>query len=378
MNITHIITGLETGGAEHSLMNLLSGGLAGNLNRVISLGDIGPVGCRIQETGVSITSLGMGRGRPTLSGLSMLKKTIQEHPADILQGWMYHGNLAALFARKYSKNNPALFWNIRQSLYDLSKEKWLTRQVIRLHRRFSDSPSGVIYNSMLSKQQHERFGIDPHQSIVIPNGINTNKFCFSEKIHKEVRAALNIPLNAIVIGHVARFHHMKDHETFLKAAGLVIKKHPEIHFLMCGRDVTDDNEDLKKHIANIPKGNICLLGEREDISDLMSAMNIFCQSSWSEAFPTVLCEAMSTSMPCVTTSVGDSASIVGDTGVLIPPKDPPSLADGLIKYITLPKEERRSLGRKARNRIEENYNLEANVNSYTRLYEGALSTAGAT
>jgi len=369
LNITHIITGLETGGAEHSLLNLLSCGLEKeHMNRVVSLGETGPVGRRIQELGVSVTSLGMGRGRPTVSGLRTLKETIQDSPADIIQGWIYHGNLATLFARKYSKNKPTIFWNIRQSLYNITEEKWLTRQVIRLHRRFSNTPHGIIYNSTVSKEHHEKYGIVNPNSIVIPNGIDTEKFIFSAETRTEMRSKLDIPNDVFVVGHVARFHHMKDHTTFLKAADLVLEQYPNTHFLLCGLNVTNENNEFLKEMSQRVRSKAIFLGERGDVQNVMTAIDVFCQSSRSEAFPNVLCEAMSTSIPCVATSVGDSELIVDSSGILVPPQDQSSLASGLIELLSLSKKERQDLGQRARDRIVENFNLKSSLNNYSNLY----------
>jgi len=111
-------------------------------------------------------------------------------------------------------------------------------------------------------------------------------------------------------------------------------------------------------------------GERTDVQRLMQAMDVFCLSSWSEAFPNVLGEAMACGVPCVATDVGDSADIIGDTGIVVPPSDTEALARGLMLMLEKPDEERRALGRAARQRVKEHYSLAAVVEEYARLYEG--------
>ncbi len=363
-----------TGGAQRALYNLLNGGLAGQFScLVISLMDEGTIGLQIKELGAPVTSLDMPRGRPTLKGITKLHKVVREFRPDIIQGWMYHGNLAASLSSALSPGRPIPAWNIRQSLYDLNHEKPMTRQVIRANRFFSSAPDVLLYNSHLSRKQHEAFGFASVNGHVIPNGIDVRTFSFSGDARRRIRSELGIPAEAPVVGHVARLHPMKDHPVFLRAAANLARRYPELHFLLSGRDVSLDNAALKQLIPSQMQDRFHLLGERSDISELMSAMDIFCQSSWSEAFPNVLGEAMATSVPCVATDVGDSAVIIGRTGIVAPPRDEVALANGIENLLTMPLDQRRLLGASARDRIEENYTLEAVVEQYAALYEKLIS-----
>jgi glycosyltransferase involved in cell wall biosynthesis len=100
----------------------------------------------------------------------------------------------------------------------------------------------------------------------------------------------------------------------------------------------------------------------------MNAMDIFCLSSASEAFPNVIGEAMAAGVPCVATDVGDSAMVIGDTGVVVLPQDEHALAAGIESLLTMPLENRRTLGANARARIEANFTLETAVEQYAALY----------
>ncbi len=117
-----------------------------------------------------------------------------------------------------------------------------------------------------------------------------------------------------------------------------------------------------------------LLGERGDVSELMSAMDIFCLSSaWGEGFPNVIGEAMAAGVPCVATDVGDSAIVIGDAGVVVPLRDEEALAAGIESLLTMPLEVRHVLGVRARDRIEMNYTLGAIVEQYAVLYETLMT-----
>jgi len=371
IKILHIITSLSTGGAEWALFNLLHGGLDQHFDSfVISLGNEGTMAPQIRALGVPVTSLNMRGGLPSLSGLAKLRRVVRECEPDLIQGWMYHGNLAAVLARTFAQTHLALIWNIRHSLYSLKLEKLMTRQVIRANRFFSTTPDVVLYNSELSREQHEAFGFSSGKSQVIPNGINVQRFGASSEARKGIRSELGIPAIALVVGHVARLHSMKGHPAFLRVAVDLAHRYPELHFLLIGRDVSIDNNPLAELIPRQMRDRFHLLGERGDVPKLMSAMDIYCQSSkWGEGFPNALGEAMAVGVPCVATDVGDSAIIVGDTGVVVPSGNEEALTTGIETLLIMSLEDRRLLGVRARARIETNYKLEMIVDRYADLYE---------
>ncbi len=375
MRILHIITGLSTGGAERALYNLLQGGLSTEFDsHVISLSDMGTMGSPIKSLGVSVTPLGMQGSRPSVGSILKLRRIIKELQPALIQGWMYHGNLAAMLARSFCSKKTPVVWNIRQSLYRIEKEKRLTRQVIRANSWLSKLPDTILYNSQLSRKQHERFGFVPHTGQVIPNGINCQQFSFSEDARDRVRSELSIPTDALVVGHVARFHPMKDHANFLRAAEIILTHYPKTHFMLSGREVDWNNPGLKQHIPVSLHHQFHLLGERHDVADLMTAMDVLSSSSsWGEAFPNVLGEAMAVGIPCVATDVGDSALIVGDCGVVVEAGDKIALATRIESLLSMPQIKRRSLCDLARQRIEKNFSLTTIVERYAGLYKTIIS-----
>jgi len=375
LKIIHIITGLETGGAERALYNLLQGGLAECFESyVVSLGDEGTFGSRISALGVHVSTLGMRKGIPSLSGLLKLSCIIKKIQPDIIQGWMYHGNLAATLARNFAKGRPVVAWNIRQSLYGMRNEKPMTRQVIRANWFLSASPDVILYNSHLSRKQHEAFGFSSSSGRVIPNGIDVQRFCFSREARDRVRFELNISEKSLVVGHVARLHPMKDHLIFLRAAADLVLRYPETHYLLSGRNVSMDNDILEQLIPVQARDRFHLLGERDDVPQLMNAMDIFCLSSaWGEGFPNVLGEAMAIGVPCVATDVGDSALVVGDCGVVVAPRDKKALAAGIESLLSLSATERCLLGERAHSRIEDKFTLGEIVEQYATLYKTTMA-----
>lgn len=368
--ILHIITGLSTGGAERALYNLLSGGLgdAGE-TAVLSLSDEGSMGQHIRALGVPVMTLEMKRGMPTPAALIRLRRIVRDFQPDLIQGWMYHGNVAASLARRLARNKPAVIWNVRHSLYSLAAEKLMTRQVIRANRWLSSGADAIIYNSRVSRGQHEAFGFAAENGKVIANGFDTDSLRPDRDKRDAMRQSLGIAPDEVVVGHVARFHPMKNHAGFLKAAVQVLKLRPDVSFLLAGRNVGLENPALADIVPARFQGRFRFVGERSDVPNLMQAMDVFCMSSaWGEAFPNVIAEAMAIGLPCVAKDVGDSRDIVGDSGVVVAPGDDDVLAAGMLTMLDKTADERRELGRAARKRIEQHYALPAIVRQYAEMY----------
>ena len=371
-NVTHIITGLSTGGAEMMLYKLLSAATKDDLEAVvISLMDVGTIGARIARLGVPVITLGMMRGVPGPFAAIRLIRTIRRVRPSVIQGWMYHGNLTATLAARSVHEAIPVLWNIRQSLYETQKERSLTRLTIKVGSGLSKGPVKIIYNSHISAAQHEALGYKREKTIVIPNGFDTDQFCPNSGARNRVREELGIPNDALAIGLVARHHPMKDHGNFLDAASLLLQQYQGVHFVLSGSGINPDNREIWKLVEKLQlNDNVHLLGEREDVPEILASLDIATSSSaWGEGFPNVIGEAMACGIPCVVTDVGDSAFIVGETGLVVPPGEPASLSHAWLKLIDMGSEERQGLGIAARQRVIERFSLSAISQQYQDLYE---------
>ena len=372
--VVHIITGLNVGGAERALHTLLAGGLHGAYdNEVVSLMDEGHYGPLIRQLGVRVHSLGMPGGRPNFAGSIALVKLIKRNKPDIIQGWMYHGNLAAFCAARLARHSAKIVWNVRSSLDNLGGEKYLTQMIIRASRPISWSVEANIFVSSVSRSQHEAFGYSPSNGLVIPNGFDLNRWRPDFGDRTAVRRSLGLTSHDLVLGYVGRFHSMKDQPNLLRALRPVMDAIPNLNVVFIGRQVGPDNPALQPFIRALPQGRLRFLGERDDIPFLVRGFDLHCLcSAWGEGFPNVLGEAMASGVPCITTDVGESRFIVGDTGFLVPPSDPSALAEMLSSALTEPADERIERGRRARQRIEAQFSLTKTLGAYKTLYDTVL------
>lgn len=372
IRITHIITGLTTGGAEMMLYKLLSGmDQSVFAGEVISLKDIGPVGKKIQALGIPVHAIGMGKSVSNFLGCLRLINLLHQNPPHIVQTWMYHGNLiGGLAAIVFAKGIPVA-WNIRYSNFDHRSSKrrtiWTAKACSLLSRRI---PDRIVCCSKAACLIHQNLGYERDKFQIIPNGFDLNVYRPDERAKMTVRQELAISQGTTLIGFVARFDQQKDHRNFIQAAALLHAHLPDVHFLLCGDGIHWKNSQLADWIRNVNmEDNFHLLGRREDTPRLTSAMDIASSSSaFGEAFPNIIGEAMACGVPCVVTDVGDSAWIVGDTGKVVPPKAPHALAEAWLELLDMGSEHRRRLGCAARHRVHKHFNVTSIVAEYERLY----------
>ena len=375
IRVLHVITDLSVGGAEMMLHKLLARISREKFEQaVISLTDRGPLGARIEALGIPVYAVGMKPGRPTPAAAWRLIRLAWRLKPDLVQGWMSHGNLAALLAGVFVPKTVPVLWNVRRSLYSLEHDKPLTRAVTWLGARLSGLPVKILYNSRIGAAQHEKFGYRADKTLVLPNGFDTELFAPSTEARSSVRFELGVSEDAVLIGLVGRYSLMKDHANFLRAAASLLKSRPDVYFVLAGRGIAWDNQALGELVRGLGiVGRTHLLGERHDMARVTAALDIATSSSaFDEGFPNVVGEAMSCGVPCVVTDVGDSAWIVGETGRVVPPRDPEALCSAWLELMEMGPAARRNLGTRARKRAEDQFSIEKIVQLYERVYEEQL------
>lgn len=363
-SVIHLITGLERGGAERFLYNLVSNGLNGQFNNsVISLMSEGYYGNLLKKKNIPVFSLNMKRGKINFLAAKKIRKILLDQKPDIIQGWMYHGNLAALLGYIMIGRKVKLSWTIRLSLEIYKRMKLTTRLAIKLGCYLSKIPDLIIYNSYRSLEQHRAIGYNKENDFSIPNGFDIKVWKPNKKVGFNLRNKLGISNTTKVIGYVGRGDDQKDIPTLFKAFNKVSKKHSNVILLMVGRN-------LKQYKTN--NKNIIFLGQRSNIHDLMKMFDLLCLSSKAEGFPNVIGEAMSTGIPCITTDVGDAKDIVGNTGWVSPPNDPTSLAKCLDSALKKSKRQLNKHGKISREKIVNNFSIDRVKNQYISLYNSTL------
>lgn len=375
MKVLHVITGLDTGGAEIMLYKLLSEMADTDVcNEVVSLTTIGPIGEKILSLGVSVRALGLKSGAPNPFRVIRLARWINLARPNVVQSWMYHADLIGGLAAKLAGSVP-IAWGIHNSSLAVSDSKTTTRLTAKLCAGLSSLvPTSIVCCSQASQRFHRSIGYAGNRMTVIPNGFDLDLYRPDPISALNVRRELGIRDGAILIGLVGRFSPEKDHANFVEAAGRLLARVPEVHFLLCGDGVSWGNERLAASIDALGvRKSFHLLGRRSDVPRLTAALDIASSSSYSEGFSNVIGEGMACAVPCVVTDVGDSGLIVGEAGRVVPPRNPDALAAAWLDLIECGKQARRQLGEAARIRVEEHFNIRCVASRYKALYAAMVA-----
>lgn len=368
MRVLHVITGLSLGGAESMLLKLASRlHTIGVDQNVVSLMSGGELASEFARIGVPVSSLGMRRGVPSLIALRDLRRAVCAYRPQVVHGWMYHANILASMTTPAS---ASVIWGIRQTLYDAKKERLNTRLVIAYGALAARKAKAVVYNSALSARQHEQRGYPSARSLVIPNGFDLDAFWPDSKARSSVREELGLRPDAIVFGHVARFHPMKNHEGLITSFACVAKANPHAVLVMAGDNVNDYNRTLGEVVLKHRLvGRIRMIGKRRDVAKLMNGFDVYVSaSSWGEGFPNVLGEALACGVPCIATDIGDSRDIVAEHGWLVDAGNSDQLSQAMLDAARLSAGERKKLGALGRKHVESRYSLDAVAKAHRALY----------
>jgi glycosyltransferase involved in cell wall biosynthesis len=363
-----VISSLGPAGAEGMLYKLIEA-TDGVEHAVVSLTGDGVIGEMLRGLQIPVSSLDMRSGVPDPRAAARLVSRIRADRPDLVQSWMYHADLLAGVSAAVAGGVPVV-WGIRHGGMDPRRMKKLTRFTRAACARLSGVlPARIVCCAEAVMRSHASVGYRADRMVVIPNGFDVNRFVPDPAAGMRVRTELAVPPDAPVVGVMARFHPDKDHRTFLLAARAVAEAIRGAVFVLAGFGVTSANSVLAGWIDELGLGGrVRLLGVRDDVSAVLSAVDVVVQSSRSEGFPNVLGEAMACEIPVAATDCGESGEIVGQTGRIVAPGDASALAAAIIELLTLSAERRAALGRAARQRVVERYDIRAVARRFEALW----------
>lgn len=375
LHVVHVVTGFQVGGAEMALYRLVSAPQAGAYRHtVVGLTPEGGMQARFREAGVELVVLDF-RDRPLASFLQLLRLLRARRP-DIVQTWLYHADLLGGLAARLA-GIRSVIWGIHTT--HMAGAPRATAAVRRCCAWLSHwVPHTIICVAEAARCEHVRLGYDPTRIVVVPNGFDLSRLSASPGQRQQLRAACGIGDDEIVVGTVGRFNADKDHRNFVSAVAQLAQHDRRLRFLMVGKGLEPGNAELADWIAASGQAQrFILLGERDDVPACLAAMDLFCLSSRTEAFPLAVGEAMAMGLPVVSTDVGDVARLLGDAGAIVPAGDPAALAAALARLLQLPPDERRRIGRYGQARIGSEFSIEQVRARLERIYDSALPARSA-
>lgn len=360
IRIMFLIRQLEIGGAERQLLTLVrglpvdqfevtvatmyrSGGLANDFKSLEHVRTI---------------SLDKGGRYDAIPFARRLANAIRLTRPDIIHGYMYGANEIALLAARLS--DAKVVWGIRVSEMDFTKYNRWTRSVFDFGIYASRWVDLVIANSSAGMKHHEHLGMRARRHLVIPNGIDTNRFERDTVAGASWRRQGGIGAKEVVVTMVGRFDPMKDHPTFFSVVRQVIDSGRVVRFVCVGEGGTEatDLVHASAERAGVRNAVTWLKPIANPIGVYSGSDVLVSTSAFGEGFPNVLGEAMACELPCITTTTGDAAEVVGDAKWYTTPRDVVGLTQRLTTLLDIDEAARRELGLQGRSRIRSEFSVE--------------------
>lgn len=366
VRVAHVITGLQTGGAE-AMLNKLTQSERGAVSAiVIALTEGGKYQRIIEQNGIPVHVVNFKKLWLLPWLLVRLYRLIRQHRTQIIQAWMYHAmfftSLICLFTR-FRRFRPRFLWNIRHSLKDIRFESRQVQWLIKGLSLFTSLPDKVIFNSKNSAVEHQRYWSVASKTQFLPNGFELDVWQPAEvEAANALRERLNIP-SGFLLGNVARAHPMKNQTGLINVVKRLQEEFSNVHLVLFGSGTAElQGIDAALQIHG--------LGECDDIPELLPGLDCFVLcSNWGEGFPNVLGEAMACALPCITTNVGDSAMLLNNADWVAEPFDEEALLQKLRSMIMLTPQERAGLGRSNLHRVTTQFGIKQVAQQYLALYQ---------
>ncbi len=261
---------------------------------------------------------------------------------------------------------------IREQYLSLSKRGYpsylntffirMINSVIALNYEYADIVSPVCkYNT----RWEERFGVEKEKINVIYNGVDDQIFT-----PMQVERKYHDP----TVVSIARIDPLKDIISLIEATALIREEIPNVKMVVYGSvSVQEYYEECVKLVSELNvKDNFIFAGHTNDVPKAYNSGDIIALSSISEAFPYSVVEAMMSGKPVVSTDVGGIKEALGDCGILVSPKAPGELAEGIVKLLRNP-EMIIDLGKRSRERAVAYFSIEKVLENHYNSYSGLLS-----
>ena len=374
MRILFLSTSMGLGGADQQLLSaaqVLRD--RGHEIRIVSLTPLGPMGLQARSLGLATDSLEMRRGIPDPRGLARLVRIARAWKPDVVHSHMVHANLMARVLRMLVPV-PVLVSTIH-NVYEGGP-------VLMAGYRVTNGL--VDHMTIISQAAADRFvgeRIVPERLLtVIANGVDTDRM---RNVPPDARAVLrgawSVSDDRFLWLAVGRFEVAKDYPNMLRAFGEVRAREPRALLVIVGQgSLQAEAEALAGELGL--GDSVRFLGARDDVPAVMSAADGYVMSSAWEGMPMVLLEAAAAGLPIVATGVGGNGEVVrdGESGFLVPARDPGALGGGMLRLMALADEQRRAMGERGREHVRANFGLHRVAERWERVYWDALARKGLT
>lgn len=370
--ITNILILHETSdisGAENSLLGLVKNIDKLRFNPVFVLPREGPLFLGLRALGVEVYIIALPkirRGLGVSGAINKLIRLVKEKNIGLIHSNSIRTHIYGIIAAR-SGRIPAV-WHQRNLI---------TNEIFDADRLLFFLPERIICNSFAVARRFLKKGNLPDKVRVIYNGVDTESFN-PHISSNQIREEFNINPGQILVGIVSRFHPIKGHEMFFRAAEILLKNFPalaeKIMFLVVGGAVFNEDKYMERRLRDIANrlglgGKIIFTGVRQDMPQLYASMDIFVLTSHKEACARAVLEAMACGKPIIAVNAGGTPELVeeGVTGFLTRPENPEAIAEK-IAFLAENTMLAKKMGQEARRRAEEKFSIKRNAEEIQKVY----------
>lgn len=359
---------LVTGGTQRHLLEVLK-----FLDRrrfrplVISAKRGGELGRAIEACGVELVQLDLGERVLSADMVRCIRRTaalFRAREVDVVQCFQWRPALIGMAAARLARRGRVVAGR-RSVPVERGGRALFEELAVRLADR-------VIVNAESLRPR----GAAGRRTDVIPSGVDTDAFRPRPEARAGARGRLGLPTTGVVVGTVGRLEARKGTALLIEAAARLIKKGlPDLRVVVVGDGPLRD--ELPALAARLGiSDHVSMLGDRPDVAEVLTALDMFVLPSRTEGMSNALLEAMAAALPVVATAVGGNPEVVSaeTTGVLVPPDDVTAMADAMLRVAMSPALAT-ELGAAARRRVEERYGARAMVRRLEAVYAAVADRA---
>lgn len=357
--ILFFIRALSAGGAERQLV-VTAKGLAerGHQVTVLTFYHDGFYAQELAGTSITLLSLNKKGRWDMLSFFSHLIKVIRQQSPDVIYSFLSVANIFSVLIRPFISATQVV-WSVRASNMNLQNYDRLSSLSYWLECRLSSFAHIIIANSQAGIDFALAHGFPEKKMALIANGIDTQRFYPDRSAGRSLRIDWGVADDEFLIGMVGRIDPMKAHSIFLQAAKLMRQQHGKVRFVCVGTGNPEYLQAMHKQATALGLDNVLLwAGRHTDMLAVYNALNILTlTSAYGEGFPNVIGEAMACGVPCVATDVGDSAVVLGASGLVVPAENSSALCVAWSKLQALDNKGFTRLCQLARERMINNFSV---------------------
>jgi glycosyltransferase involved in cell wall biosynthesis len=371
--ILYAIGSLSLGGAEKQMALLIRHLDQMNFNcHLFALEPFGPLNNYLRTTNVTIYDGGYFSEKLWITKIFLLIRAqlrllrlIREVRPDIIHAYLPLTNFMASFAGRILNVPMVITCKRALGTHQDRSRGWRIFDIAS----FRLSHWVTVNSKAVGEDTIKRDMGNTSKIHLIYNGLELENFTPPNSNKRAIREALEIDPDKKIMITVANLIPYKGHIELLESAAVVTKNHPDSFFLLVGEDrgIRENLEDLSRELGIMQ--NVIFMGQRNDIPRLLAASDISVLPSHEEGFSNVILESMAAGLPVVAACVGGNpeAIVNGETGWLVPPKNPEKLALKIIDLLHDP-EKAKKWGEAGRRRVKQNFSFERMVTEFIELY----------